>query len=63
VICQLVGSSNARDDPLAPYRFAAEAASRITGARLFTIEAGGHFFIGHDADVRQAIGAFVRELT
>lgn len=54
---------NARDDPLAPYRFAADAASRIPGARLATIEAGGHFFMGHDTEVREAIDGFVRELT
>jgi TAP-like protein len=29
---------SARDDPLAPYRYAARAASRIPGARLVTIE-------------------------
>lgn len=54
---------HARDDPLAPYRFAAEAAPRIPGARLVTIEAGGHFFMGHDAEVREAIGGFVQEVT
>jgi pimeloyl-ACP methyl ester carboxylesterase len=54
---------NATDDPLAPYRFAARAASRIPRARLVTIEAGGHLFMGHDTEVREAIGAFVRELT
>jgi pimeloyl-ACP methyl ester carboxylesterase len=37
---------NARDDHLAPYRFAAEAASRIAGAKLVTIESGGHIFVG-----------------
>lgn len=37
---------SARDDPLAPYRFAARAASRIPGARLVTINGGGHFFMG-----------------
>jgi pimeloyl-ACP methyl ester carboxylesterase len=54
---------NARDDRLAPYRFAAKAASRIPGSRLVTIEAGGHFFMGHDTEVREAIGTFLRELT
>jgi pimeloyl-ACP methyl ester carboxylesterase len=54
---------NAKDDSLAPYRFAAKAASRIPGARLVTIEAGGLFFRGHDTEVRAAIGTFVRELT
>jgi len=28
-----------------------------------TIEAGGHFFMGHDAEVRKAIGAFVQGVT
>jgi 2-hydroxy-6-oxonona-2,4-dienedioate hydrolase len=48
---------SARDDPLAPYRFAA-AASRIPGARFVTVERGGHLFLGHDADVRKQINAF-----
>jgi pimeloyl-ACP methyl ester carboxylesterase len=50
---------SARDDPLAPYRFAAQAASRIPGARLVTIERGGHLFLGHDGEVRKEISAFV----
>jgi pimeloyl-ACP methyl ester carboxylesterase len=50
---------SARDDPLAPYRFAAQAASRIPGARLVTIERGGHLLLGHDAEVRKEISAFV----
>jgi pimeloyl-ACP methyl ester carboxylesterase len=54
---------NARDDTFAPYRFAAEAAARIPGAKLVSIESGGHWFLGHDAEVRDAIGAFVREFT
>jgi pimeloyl-ACP methyl ester carboxylesterase len=54
---------SARDDPLAPYRFAAKAASRIPGAKLVTIEAGGHLFMGHDAEVRKEIGAFVQGVT
>jgi pimeloyl-ACP methyl ester carboxylesterase len=54
---------NARDDTLAPYRFAAEAAARIPGAKLASIETGGHWFLGQDAAVRDAIGAFTRNLT
>lgn len=54
---------SARDDNFAPYRFAAEAAARIPGAKLVSIEGGGHWFMGHDAEVREAIGAFVREVT
>jgi pimeloyl-ACP methyl ester carboxylesterase len=50
---------SARDDPLAPDRYAATAASRIPGARLVTIERGGHLLLGHDAEVRKEIGAFM----
>jgi pimeloyl-ACP methyl ester carboxylesterase len=52
----------ARDDSLAPYRFAPLAAERIPGAMLVPIDAGGHCFIGHDTDVRNAIADFVRQL-
>jgi pimeloyl-ACP methyl ester carboxylesterase len=55
---------NARDDTsFAPYRFAAKATHRIPGAKLVSIESGGHWFMGHDANVREAIGAFVRQVT
>jgi pimeloyl-ACP methyl ester carboxylesterase len=54
---------HARDDPLAPYRFAAAAASRIPGAKLVTIDRGGHIFMGHENEVREAIRAFVQTLT
>ena len=55
---------SARDDTsFAPYRFAAKAADRIPGATLVRIESGGHWFLGHDADVREAIGTFVRQVT
>jgi pimeloyl-ACP methyl ester carboxylesterase len=54
---------SARDDPLAPYRFAAKAAARIPGAKLVTVQGGGHFFMGHDAEVRTEIGAFVQGVT
>jgi pimeloyl-ACP methyl ester carboxylesterase len=53
---------HARDDHLAPCRFAAAAASRIRGAKLVTIERGGHMFMGHDNEVREAIRAFVQPL-
>jgi pimeloyl-ACP methyl ester carboxylesterase len=54
---------NAKDDPLAPYEFALTAAERIPGARFVSIESGGHFFMGHDDEVRKSIGLFVQELT
>jgi hypothetical protein len=28
-----------------------------------TIQSGSHWFLGHDAEVRQAIGAFVHQLS
>jgi pimeloyl-ACP methyl ester carboxylesterase len=54
---------NAKDDPLAPYEFAVAAASRIPDAQLVTIEAGGHMFIGHSDQVRDAITAFIHDHT
>jgi pimeloyl-ACP methyl ester carboxylesterase len=54
---------NARDDHLAPYRFAASAASRIPGANLVSIDRGGHIFMGHDNEVRDAIEEFVQTVT
>lgn len=51
---------SARDDPLAPHRFAAKAAQRIPGATLTTIGGGGHLFLEHDVEVRHQIHAFVR---
>jgi pimeloyl-ACP methyl ester carboxylesterase len=55
---------NARDDTsFAPYRFAAAAAARIPGAKLVSIERGGHWFLGHAAEVQAAIGVFVREVS
>jgi pimeloyl-ACP methyl ester carboxylesterase len=55
---------NARDDTsFAPYRFAVQAAARIPGAKLASIQSGGHWFLGHDAEVRREIGVFVQEAT
>jgi pimeloyl-ACP methyl ester carboxylesterase len=50
---------SATDDPWARHPYAVEAAARIPGARLATIDRGGHLFLGHDAQVRAAIGAFL----
>jgi hypothetical protein len=30
--------------------------------RAISIASGGHWFLGHDAEVRDAIGAFVRKV-
>jgi pimeloyl-ACP methyl ester carboxylesterase len=53
---------HAADDRLAPYDHAAPAASRIPRARLVTIEAGGHLFLEHQAEVRAATTAFIASL-
>jgi pimeloyl-ACP methyl ester carboxylesterase len=53
---------SARDDDLAPYRFAAEAARRIPTATLVSVDDGGHLFMGRDVEGRAAIAAFVHEL-
>jgi len=50
---------SAVDDPWAPYTYAVTAAARIPAAKLVTIDRGGHLFLGHDAQVRAAIGAFI----
>src|SRR5215207_3019271 len=50
---------SAVDDPWARHRFAVAAAARIPGVKLVTIDRGGHLFLGHDAQVRAAIGAFI----
>jgi pimeloyl-ACP methyl ester carboxylesterase len=53
---------SAVDDPWARHPYAVTAASRIPGAKLVTIQRGGHLFLGHDAQVRAAIGAFTASL-
>jgi len=50
---------SAVDDPWARHPYAVTAAARIPGAKLVTIDRGGHLFLGHDAQVRAAIGAFI----
>jgi pimeloyl-ACP methyl ester carboxylesterase len=54
---------SAMDDHWAPYSYAAKAAERIPGAKLVTIDQGGHLFLSHDAQVRTAIAAFIAAVT
>jgi pimeloyl-ACP methyl ester carboxylesterase len=54
---------SAVDDHWAPYTHAVTAASRVPGAQLVTIDQGGHLFLGHDAQVRTAIGGFIAAVT
>ena len=54
---------SAVDDHWAPHGYAVTAAERIPGAKLLTIEQGGHLFLSHDAQVRTAIAAFIASVT
>lgn len=50
---------HAADDPLASHAAAVEAASRIPGARLVTLESGGHLLLGQSGQVSSEIAAFL----
>jgi pimeloyl-ACP methyl ester carboxylesterase len=50
---------SAVDDRWAPYRYAVKAATRIPGAKLVSIDRGGHLLLGHDAQVRTAVRGFI----
>jgi hypothetical protein len=52
---------NAVDDPLALYANAQAAAERIPGAKLVTIDDGGHMILGHEERIRPEIAAFLDE--
>jgi pimeloyl-ACP methyl ester carboxylesterase len=54
---------NTVDDPLTLYRNAQSAAERIPGAKLVTIEDGGHMMLGHEKQIRSEIVAFLDEHT
>lgn len=50
---------HAVDDPLASYDAAAAAADRIAGARLVSLESGGHLQLGQAERVRAEVAAFL----
>jgi 2-hydroxy-6-oxonona-2,4-dienedioate hydrolase len=50
---------SARDDGYGTYASAEYTASRIAGARFIGFETGGHFWVGHDDEVRRAVVAHV----
>ena len=52
---------NAGDDPLTLYRNAQSAAERIPGAKLVTIESGGHMLLGQQERVRFEMMSFLEE--
>jgi pimeloyl-ACP methyl ester carboxylesterase len=54
---------HAADDALARYSTVQPAAARIPGARLVTIDRGGHLFLGAEAGVRREVGGFIARTT
>jgi pimeloyl-ACP methyl ester carboxylesterase len=54
---------HAADDRLAPYEHVQRAVDRVPGARLVTVEAGGHLFLQHAQQVREATSRFISEVT
>jgi pimeloyl-ACP methyl ester carboxylesterase len=50
---------HAKDDPLVSYDAARDAAHRIPGARLVSIERGGHLLLGNREDVAREVTAFL----
>jgi pimeloyl-ACP methyl ester carboxylesterase len=54
---------NAKDDPLTLYQNAQSATERIPGAKLVTIEDGGHMMLGHEEQIRSEIESFLEEYT
>jgi pimeloyl-ACP methyl ester carboxylesterase len=52
---------HAKDDPLASYDSAERAAARIPGARLVSVETGGHLLLGRSESIRHELGRVLRE--
>ncbi len=50
---------HAKDDPLASYDAARRAAARIAGARLISLESGGHLMLGQGEAIRTDLDAFL----
>jgi len=50
---------HAKDDPLISYDSAERAAGRIPGARLVSLEAGGHLLLGQTDAIRKELASFL----
>ena len=48
-----------KDDPLISYEAAERAAGRIPGARLLSLESGGHLMLGQTDAIRGELAAFL----
>jgi pimeloyl-ACP methyl ester carboxylesterase len=54
---------HAVDDPLASYDNARSMAERIPGAKLVTVDRGGHMLLGNDGSLERQIAEFLRQHT
>ena len=52
---------SAEDDLYGTAKVARLAATRIPSAKLMIVRNGGHFLLGHDAEIWPAVAAFIRE--
>lgn len=52
---------HARDDGINPFPIGEYTAAHLRGAVFMPIETGGHILLGHQAEVRARVAAFVRE--
>ncbi len=52
-----------RLDPMVSYKAAERAAGRIPGARLVSLETGGHLVLGQTDTIRQELARFLAPRT
>jgi 2-hydroxy-6-oxonona-2,4-dienedioate hydrolase len=52
---------HSRDDHLNPFRFGGYTAQHIAGAQFLPLETGGHLLLGHHAEVRARVNAFLQQ--
>ncbi len=54
---------HSRDDGINPFAFGEYTAQHIPGAKFLSLGTGGHLLLGHHAEVRALVNAFLREQT
>jgi len=52
---------HSRDDHLNPFSFGEHTAQHIPGAQFLPLPSGGHLLLGHHAEVRARVNAFLRQ--
>jgi pimeloyl-ACP methyl ester carboxylesterase len=52
---------HSRDDHINPFAFGEYTAQHIPGAQFMPLKTGGHLLIGHHAEVRARVNAFLRQ--